>query len=97
MTRQVFQVLSGENLLESIHRSGVKLAAPCGGNRACGKCRVRVISAPETALSLLSLTVPLMVYADAAVKAVASTAEKMGVSPFMMLFSSPTPYTTVVS
>jgi hypothetical protein len=38
-----------------------------------------------------------MVYADAAVKAVASTAEKMGVSPFMMLFSSPTPYTTVVS
>jgi uncharacterized 2Fe-2S/4Fe-4S cluster protein (DUF4445 family) len=34
---------SGETLLETAMKSGVHINASCGGNGACGKCRVRVL------------------------------------------------------
>ncbi len=37
---RVFQAEEGENLLDLAMRSGVHINASCGGNGACGKCRV---------------------------------------------------------
>ena len=34
---------SGETLLETAMKSGVHINASCGGNGACGKCRVKVL------------------------------------------------------
>ena len=39
----VFPAADGENLLDVAMRSGVHINASCGGNGACGKCRVRLI------------------------------------------------------
>lgn len=36
-------VLDGCTLLEAASRAGLVLEAPCGGNGACGKCRVQVV------------------------------------------------------
>ena len=44
---QVLYAGRGENLFALLRRSGVSLAAPCGGGARCGKCLVRV----ETDLS----------------------------------------------
>jgi uncharacterized 2Fe-2S/4Fe-4S cluster protein (DUF4445 family) len=40
--RQSVQVESGAGLLEAAARAGVAISAPCGGEGACGECRVRV-------------------------------------------------------
>ena len=40
---QSFQAKAGETLMEAMHRAGVQLNAPCGGNHSCGKCRVRML------------------------------------------------------
>ena len=47
---------AGESLLSAARRAGVAIDAPCGGNGACGKCRVRltggdVEAAPSPRLS----------------------------------------------
>ena len=34
----------GDNLLELARRANVAIDAPCSGNGACGKCRVKLIS-----------------------------------------------------
>ena len=43
---------AGDNLLRAAQRAGVAIDAPCAGNGACGKCRVRLLSgaldAPRT-------------------------------------------------
>lgn len=43
---------AGESLLKVARRAGVELDAPCAGNGACGKCRVRVrtgeVDSPRT-------------------------------------------------
>ena len=35
---------SGENLLEVARKTNVAIDAPCSGNAACGKCRVKLLS-----------------------------------------------------
>ncbi len=35
---------SGENLLEVARKTNVAIDAPCSGNAACGKCRVKLVS-----------------------------------------------------
>ena len=39
---RVFPAEPGETLLETAMRSGVHINASCGGNGACGKCRIRI-------------------------------------------------------
>ena len=34
----------GDNLLAAAQRANVAIDAPCSGNGACGKCRVRLVS-----------------------------------------------------
>lgn len=46
-----FHVSEGESLMEAMHRAGVKLNAPCGGNHSCGKCRVKVLEGTEQPVS----------------------------------------------
>lgn len=36
------KIESGTNLLELLHKQGIEIASPCGGNGTCGKCRVKV-------------------------------------------------------
>ncbi len=53
---RVFQVEDGDNLLEAAMRAGVHINASCGGNGACGKCKVVVregnlFSPPHQAIS----------------------------------------------
>ncbi len=53
---RVIQAVEGDNLLEVAMKAGVHINASCGGNGACGKCRVRVLdgsvqSAPCSVLS----------------------------------------------
>lgn len=38
------EVVKGSNLLETARNANVAIDAPCSGNGACGKCRVRYIS-----------------------------------------------------
>ena len=38
------EALQGENLLETARRANVAIDAPCSGNGACGKCKVKLIS-----------------------------------------------------
>ncbi len=40
----VIHAAEGDNLLEIARRANVAIDAPCSGNGACGKCRVRLIS-----------------------------------------------------
>jgi uncharacterized 2Fe-2S/4Fe-4S cluster protein (DUF4445 family) len=52
----VFQVEDGDNLLDTAMKAGVHINASCGGNGACGKCKVAVregtvFSPPHEALS----------------------------------------------
>ena len=35
---------AGDNLLSAAQRANVAIDAPCSGNGACGKCRVRLLS-----------------------------------------------------
>jgi len=35
---------AGESIMEAMHRAGIPLNAPCGGNHSCGKCRVQILS-----------------------------------------------------
>lgn len=39
----VLDVNSGENLLEAARRAHIFIDAPCNGNGACGKCKVRIV------------------------------------------------------
>ncbi|RLF20106.1 MAG: hypothetical protein DRM97_07945 [Thermoprotei archaeon] len=39
----VLRVRRGERLLDSLHRHGIPLPAPCGGKGLCGKCLVKVV------------------------------------------------------
>ena len=50
---EVFLAKSDESLLDVLRRNGVSVAAPCGGNGTCGKCRVtlRRGDAEETVLA----------------------------------------------
>ncbi len=41
---QVLQAAPGSNLLELLRENGQLLSAVCGGNRSCGKCKIRVLS-----------------------------------------------------
>ena len=41
---QDFPVEAGENLLRALQRNGQLLSAVCGGNRSCGKCKLRLLS-----------------------------------------------------
>ena len=34
----------GDNLLQAAQRANVAIDAPCSGNGACGKCKVRLVS-----------------------------------------------------
>ena len=36
--------MEGDNLLEAARRANVAIDAPCSGNGACGKCKVRLVS-----------------------------------------------------
>jgi uncharacterized 2Fe-2S/4Fe-4S cluster protein (DUF4445 family) len=38
----------GETALETAMRSGVHINASCGGNGACGKCRIKILEGPVT-------------------------------------------------
>ncbi|MBQ8505840.1 MAG: 2Fe-2S iron-sulfur cluster binding domain-containing protein, partial [Clostridia bacterium] len=38
------QALEGDNLLETARRANVAIDAPCSGNGACGKCKVKLLS-----------------------------------------------------
>lgn len=40
--RTTVQAEDGETLLDIMHRAGVEIPAPCGGNGRCGKCTVTV-------------------------------------------------------
>ena len=40
--KQNIEAASGENLLRVLVRAGLAVDAPCGGNRSCGKCKVRI-------------------------------------------------------
>ena len=40
----VISANSGENLLDVARKANVAIDAPCSGNGACGKCRVRLVS-----------------------------------------------------
>ncbi len=40
----VIHAAEGDNLLEIARRANVAIDAPCSGNGACGKCRVRLVS-----------------------------------------------------
>ena len=40
----VIHAMEGDNLLEIARRANVAIDAPCSGNGACGKCRVRLVS-----------------------------------------------------
>ncbi|MBQ9950807.1 MAG: DUF4445 domain-containing protein [Clostridia bacterium] len=40
----VLHAAEGDNLLEAARRANVAIDAPCSGNGACGKCKVRLIS-----------------------------------------------------
>ncbi len=37
-------VNAGESMMEAMHRAGIRLNAPCGGNHSCGKCRVKILN-----------------------------------------------------
>ena len=39
----VIHAAEGDNLLETARRANVAIDAPCSGNGACGKCRVKLI------------------------------------------------------
>ena len=39
--KQQISVPEGTTVLEAARRLGLELAAPCGGNGTCGKCRVK--------------------------------------------------------
>ena len=43
-TDMVMHAMEGDNLLEAARRANVAIDAPCSGNGACGKCKVRLIS-----------------------------------------------------
>ncbi|MHC6178572.1 corrinoid activation/regeneration protein AcsV [Clostridium sp. JNZ X4-2] len=38
------EVSQGDNLLETVRKSGIFMDTPCNGSGACGKCKVKVIS-----------------------------------------------------
>lgn len=38
--RRTLQVQTGQTILEVLQAHGIPLTSPCGGNHACGKCRV---------------------------------------------------------
>ena len=40
----VLHAMEGDNLLEAARRANVAIDAPCSGNGACGKCRVKLVS-----------------------------------------------------
>jgi len=40
----VLHAMEGDNLLEAARRANVAIDAPCSGNGACGKCKVKLIS-----------------------------------------------------
>lgn len=40
----VLHAVEGDNLLEAARRANVAIDAPCSGNGACGKCKVKLIS-----------------------------------------------------
>ena len=40
----VIHAAEGDNLLEIARRANVAIDAPCSGNGACGKCRVRLVA-----------------------------------------------------
>lgn len=48
------RVKKGSGLLDVLRRSQVEINAPCGGNRTCGKCRIKVegISTPAEDMEL---------------------------------------------
>ena len=41
--RKIVSCEPGENLLALAESEGVSIDAPCSGNGACGKCRVRLV------------------------------------------------------
>ena len=41
---RIFVAEEGENLLETAMKYGIHINASCGGNGACGKCRVKVLN-----------------------------------------------------
>ena len=43
-TEVVLHATEGDNLLEAARRANVAIDAPCSGNGACGKCKVKLIS-----------------------------------------------------
>ncbi len=38
------QVEEGQNLLEILGKNNFSISSPCGGNRSCGKCKVKLIA-----------------------------------------------------
>ena len=48
----VIHAMEGDNLLETARRANVAIDAPCSGNGACGKCRVKLtkgeLDSPQT-------------------------------------------------
>lgn len=46
----------GENLLEVARKTNVAIDAPCSGNAACGKCRVKLIGGKLDSLKTLHIT-----------------------------------------
>lgn len=44
---KVCHVLPGTRLIEAAAVAGIVLDAPCGGEGTCGKCRIRIVTAPE--------------------------------------------------
>lgn len=42
MTTEISTCCAGKSLLVALRDAGVIIAAPCGGNGRCGKCRVRI-------------------------------------------------------
>ena len=38
----LIKIENGESVLDALRRSGVSVAAPCGGNGTCGKCIVKI-------------------------------------------------------
>ncbi|MCI8504779.1 MAG: DUF4445 domain-containing protein [Lachnospiraceae bacterium] len=47
---------SGENLLEVARKTNVAIDAPCSGNTACGKCRVKLLSGELTSQKTRHIT-----------------------------------------
>ncbi len=50
-TNKRFEVKEGEEIYKTLKRNDIYLAAPCGGNGTCGRCKVKVLAGKYKVIS----------------------------------------------